>query len=293
MWGMRKTSALLFVALFACGSDSDCPDNVDMNADASGIFGSTTQDAGGLPLNADAGSTSSSDGSVSFGWDGSMSSSGDGGVPWTLADAATGSDAGAGTDAGGNPGGQAGDLPGWKLVWQDEFDGAQGTVPDPSRWVMETGGDGWGNNQQEFDTDRPENASHDGQGFLVLTARKEQYSGKEYTAARLKTQGKFSHTYGRYEARMKLPRGQGMWPAFWMLGNDIGSAGWPSCGEIDIMEHVGKEPNNVYGTLHGPGYSGANGVGASYSAGVFADDVHIFALEWEASEVRWYVDGQL
>ncbi|MFT3927769.1 MAG: glycoside hydrolase family 16 protein [Myxococcales bacterium] len=206
----------------------------------------------------------------------------------------------AGRDAGKPDGksdaGAGQDLPGWKLVWNDEFDGPAGTVPDKTRWVPENKGDGFGNNQLEFDTNRAENAALDGKGQLIITARKEEYMGRHYTSARLKTQGKFEHSYGRYEARMQIPFGQGMWPAFWMLGTNIGSAGWPDCGEIDIMENIGREPTLVHGTLHGPGYSGGNGIGASSSLpkdAHFSDAFHVYAIEWEKEVVRWYVDGEL
>jgi beta-glucanase (GH16 family) len=184
---------------------------------------------------------------------------------------------------------------GWKLVWSDEFDGPAGSLLNASRWVYETGGGGWGNNQLEFDTNRAENASLDGMGELVITARKESYMGRDYTSARVKTQGKFEHGYGRYEARMRIPFGQGIWPAFWMLGADIGSANWPTCGEIDIMENIGREPDTVHGTIHGPGYSGGAGIGAAnkVAQGRFADDYHVFAIEWEKEVIRWYVDGKL
>ena len=193
-------------------------------------------------------------------------------------------------------GGSASALPGWKLVWADEFDGPAGSFPDASRWVADVGGSGWGNNQLEFDTARSENAALDGQGVLVITARKESYMGKMYTSVRLKTQGKFEHTYGRYEARMRIPFGQGMWPAFWMLGANIGATPWPGCGEIDIMENIGKEPDRIHGTLHGPGYSGSNGIGAPTkldASAKYADDYHVFAIEWEKDIVRWYVDSKL
>jgi beta-glucanase (GH16 family) len=189
-----------------------------------------------------------------------------------------------------------GALPGWKLAWSDEFDGPANALPNAQYWQFETGGHGFGNNQLEFNTARPENASLDGQGALVLTARKESYMGSSYTSARLKTQGKLERTHGRFEARMRLPQGQGIWPAFWMLGSDIGGVSWPACGEIDIMENIGKEPTIVHGTLHGPGYSGASGIGAPYSlpnGGRYADDYHVFAIEWEEQVVRWYVDGKL
>jgi beta-glucanase (GH16 family) len=185
---------------------------------------------------------------------------------------------------------------GWKLVWNDEFDGTKGTKLDPSRWVYETGGSGWGNNQLEYDTDRAENASLDGNGELTISAIKESYMGKSYSSVRLNTQGKFEHQYGRYEARMRLPFGQGIWPAFWMLGVDTNNVGWPTRGEIDIMENIGREPDTIHGTLHGPGYSGGNGIGAPSKLAMgqrFADDYHVFAIEWEQNVVRWYADGKL
>jgi beta-glucanase (GH16 family) len=185
------------------------------------------------------------------------------------------------------------------LVWSDEFGAANGSLPDPSKWIMETGGGGWGNHELESYTNRVQNA-HVQNGNLVITAHKETYKGadgitRQYTSARLKTLGLFEQKYGRFEARIKIPRGQGMWPAFWMLGNNIGTVDWPDCGEIDIMENVGKEPEKVYGTIHGPGYWGGNGLGGSYTlpSGKFADNFHIFAVEWEPSSVRFYVDGNL
>jgi len=190
--------------------------------------------------------------------------------------------------------------PSWKLVWSDEFNGRNGARVDSSKWVAETGGGGWGNNELEYYTSRPQNVSQEN-GKLVIKALQEKYSGaggvtRNYTSARLKTLGKFSQTYGRFEARIKIPGGQGIWPAFWMLGNDIEKPGWPGCGEIDIMENIGKEPALVHGTIHGPGYSGANGIGAAYALpGVqrFADDFHLFAVEWEPNAIRFYVDDHL
>ena len=180
---------------------------------------------------------------------------------------------------------------GWKMVWHDEFDGP---AIDRRNWTFDIGGGGWGNNESEFYTDRPENARLE-DGFLILEARKEDYGGREYTSARLKTQGLQSWTYGRIEARLKVPFGQGIWPAFWMLGEDIDAVDWPLCGEIDIMEHVGKDPTRVYGTLHGPGYSGAQGVGGRYTlaTGTLSDTFHTFAVEWEADAFRWYIDDTL
>jgi beta-glucanase (GH16 family) len=200
---------------------------------------------------------------------------------------------------GGRTDASAGDAtprPGWQLVFEDEFDGPSGSLPSADKWVFETGGGGFGNNELEHYTARPENAALDGQGKLVITARAESYMGSKYTSARLKTAGKFEHAYGRYEARLRIPSGQGIWPAFWMLGADIGAKGWPQCGEIDIMENVGKEPALIHGTLHGPGYSGGSAIGKSAELPGkvhFSEDFHEFAVEWEEQAVRWYLDGTL
>jgi beta-glucanase (GH16 family) len=187
----------------------------------------------------------------------------------------------------------------WILVWSDEFGGSNGSAPDSSKWNLETGGDGWGNHELEYYTSRLQNAQIQN-GSLVITALKETYTGtdgvtRNYTSARTKTAGKFEQQYGRFEARIKIPYGQGMWPAFWMLGNDIGTVGWPTCGEIDIMENIGKEPAIVHGTIHGPGYSGGAGIGSSFSlaSGRFADDYHLYAVEWEPNVIRFYVDSNL
>ena len=188
----------------------------------------------------------------------------------------------------------------WTLVWSDEFGGPRGSDVDPSKWVLEVGGGGWGNQELEYYTNRLENA-HVQDGNLVIRAQREKYTDKEnvtrdYTSARLKTQGKFSQNYGKFEARMKIPYGQGLWPAFWMLGDNVDKVDWPACGEIDIMENVGKEPSTVRGTIHGPGYSGGSGLGANYELPTgkrFADDFHTFAVEWEPDAIRFYVDGNL
>ncbi|UWZ59973.1 family 16 glycosylhydrolase [Dactylosporangium aurantiacum] len=187
------------------------------------------------------------------------------------------------------------------LTWSDEFDGPAGSAPNGSKWKYDVGGGGWGNNEQQYYTTSTSNASLNGAGQLVITARRENpanyqchYGTCQYTSARLLTADRFTQAYGRFESRMKLPRGQGIWPAFWMLGADIGSNPWPNSGEIDIMENIGREPNQVHGTIHGPGYSGAEGIGAGYSIGApFADAFHTFAVEWEPNVLRWYVDGNL
>jgi beta-glucanase (GH16 family) len=182
------------------------------------------------------------------------------------------------------------------LVWSDEFNAPAGTPPDPNKWRHDIGGGGWGNNERQYYTDSTSNAAHDGNGNLVITARRENpanyqchYGRCEYTSARLLTANTFTQTYGRFEARIKIPRGQGIWPAFWMLGG----LPWPDRGEIDIMENIGREPNRVYGTLHGPGYSGGNAISSSYTlpSGNFADAFHTFAVDWAPDSVTWYVDG--
>lgn len=181
--------------------------------------------------------------------------------------------------------------PAWRLVWHDEFDG---TTLDTTKWVHETGGNGWGNAELEYYTDRVENARV-ANGYLVIEARQEPFGNRAYTSARLKTQGLATWVYGRIEARIQIPRGQGLWPAFWMLGDNIPQVGWPGCGEIDIMENIGKEPATVHGTVHGPGYSGANGLSSAYAlrTGAFADSFHVFAVEWQPGSIQWYVDSTL
>jgi beta-glucanase (GH16 family) len=188
--------------------------------------------------------------------------------------------------------------PRWKLIWQDEFNGPNGSPVDQSRWNHEIGGGGWGNHELEYYTDRLNN-SFQSDGSLVIKVLKEHFTGtdkktRDYTSARLTTKNKFTATYGRIEARIKIPRGQGMWPAFWMLGADIDTAHWPTCGEIDIMENIGREPATIHGTIHGPGYSGAHGPTAQYSGNsAFADDFHVFAIEWEPEVIRFYCDNVL
>jgi len=186
---------------------------------------------------------------------------------------------------------------GWKLVWSDEFNGPNESAVDRSKWTFEIGGGGWGNQELEYYTDRTENASVH-YGNLVIRALSEKYTGSDgvtrnYTSARLKTLGKFSQTYGRFEARLKIPFGHGLWPAFWMLGDDFDKVGWPACGEIDIMENIGKEPAIVHGSIHGPGFIGGTGLEANYTLPPkqrFADDFHVFAIEWDLDSVSFYVD---
>ncbi|MEU3284969.1 ricin-type beta-trefoil lectin domain protein [Streptomyces longwoodensis] len=187
-------------------------------------------------------------------------------------------------------------------TWSDDFDGSAGSAPSAAKWTLETGGGGNGNHELQYYTNSTGNAALDGNGHLVITARKNTDAGLkcwygtcQYTSARLNTARTFTQKYGHFESRIKVPRGQGVWPAFWMLGDDLGSAGWPASGEIDIMENVGKEPGTVHGTIHGPGYSGAGGIGAGYTlpnGASFADDFHVFAVDWSPTAITWSVDGK-
>lgn len=178
---------------------------------------------------------------------------------------------------------------GWKLVWQDEFDGK--TI-NKANWTYDIGGGGWGNGEAEYYTNRAENARLEN-GNLVIEARQEKYEGSYYTSARLKTQGLQTFQYGRIEARLKVPVGAGTWPAFWMLGSNFNGSNWPDCGELDIMEHLGREPDLILGTMHGPGYSGATGLTKWYRQKTdIAEDFHIYAIEWEKDQVSWFFDGE-
>jgi beta-glucanase (GH16 family) len=188
--------------------------------------------------------------------------------------------------------------PPWKLSWSDEFNGKNGSAPDPAKWTFDIGGRN-PNNELESYTSRSANVQQK-HGDLVITARKESYTGadgvaRQYTSARIRTKGLFSQTYGRFEASIKLPLGKGIWPAFWMLGDNIDSAGWPKCGEIDIFENIG-EPSISYSTLHGPGYSGAHGISAKFAlpAGEAVNTgFHLYAVEWAPNDIKFFFDDKL
>lgn len=187
----------------------------------------------------------------------------------------------------------------WELVWADEFETpTPDNRPDPRKWTYDLGAGGWGNQEEQYYTDRVENVcytSHQGTGCLKITALKDGYGGTTYSSARIKTQGLFEQQYGRFEARMKLPYGPGMWPAFWMLGSNHATDGWPACGEIDIMEYRGYQPNVVSSALHMPGRSGGNPVTQTfgYEHSRFDTDFHVFAVEWDASKIDFFVDNVL
>jgi len=191
-------------------------------------------------------------------------------------------------------------------VWSDEFDGAAGSSVDPAKWSFDLGDGctagicGWGNNEKEYYTNASDNASLDGQGHLAIVARPAvlnttcYYGPCKYTSAKITTRGKMSAAPGRVEARIRIPKGQGLWPAFWMLGNDFGTVGWPASGELDIMENKGSAPSTSSSAIHGPGYSGntpfahANTISAPAT---LADDYHLYAVEWDAVGASFYVDG--
>lgn len=185
----------------------------------------------------------------------------------------------------------------WTLVWSDDFSGAAGTLPDQSKWTFDigTGNNGWGNSELEYYTNKTSNVQLNGDGQLIITARKEQYSGSGFTSARIKTQGLFSQAYGRFEAKLKTPTGPGLWPAFWLLGENIKEVNWPECGEIDIMEQRGQQPSITHGSVHGPGYFGANAKtkGFGLQQGRFDQEYHLYAIEWTSDCIDYYVDNVL
>jgi len=178
------------------------------------------------------------------------------------------------------------------ITMQDEFEVA-GT-PNPSIWGYDIGGNGWGNNELQYYTDRPENVLVE-DGVLKIIARQESFEGAAYTSARLLTKTKFEQKYGRFEARIQLPWGQGIWPAFWLLGDNIDQVNWPNCGEIDIMENRGQEPTLINGTVHGPGYSGGESITKAFELenDRFDTGFHVFGIEWGPEYINFYVDDKL
>jgi beta-glucanase (GH16 family) len=187
----------------------------------------------------------------------------------------------------------------WQLTWSDEFNAPSGSPPDPAKWNIVTGGKGFGNNELETYTARPANIQQQN-GNLVITAQKEDLTGpdgipRHYTSARLNTQTRFAQTYGRFEARIQLPTGKGIWPAFWLLGDNHETAHWPNCGEIDILETIGA-PDTMYSTLHGPGYSGGKGISAKFPlpTGESVNTAfHLYAVEWSPNDIKFFFDDHL
>ena len=191
----------------------------------------------------------------------------------------------------------------WKIVFEDNFDGPQGTFPDAKKWVNDVGGGGWGNREHQYYTRRGRNGFVDGKGNLVIRAQKFNNSNRfscwygkcKYTSARLLTKGKFATKYGKVESRIKLPKGQGIWPAFWMLGTDIDKVSWPRCGEIDIMENLGHQSRKIHGTVHGPGYAGAKGIGKSYKvkkSEVVSENFNTYSIIWTEKKIEWFFNGR-
>jgi len=180
--------------------------------------------------------------------------------------------------------------PGWILAWFDEFDGSG--LPDPSKWGYEVG---FVRNKelQYYTRARPENARLEG-GMLVIESRKEAYETAAYTSASLHTKGKAEFLNGRIEVRAKLPTGRGMWPAIWMLGVNIDQVGWPTCGEIDIMENVGFDPNRIFGTVHTQAYNHVAGTAKGGNLAIAApwESFHVYAVEWSTTEIVFFVDEQ-
>ncbi len=177
---------------------------------------------------------------------------------------------------------------GGRLVWSDEFDASAGTPPDPQSWSPETGDHGWGNGERQAYTDHPENAAHDGRGNLVIRALDK---GGRFTSARFRSKGLRTFRYGRLECRAMLPRGAGLWSAVWALGANIDSVPWPACGEIDMIENVGREPCRVFGTVHCPGHSGKDGLSGDFISPVpFDAGFRIFAVDWSPDRIAWSVD---
>ena len=191
-------------------------------------------------------------------------------------------------------------------MWSDEFNGPAGRKPDSRNWTHEIGDGtangipGWGNDELEYYTDDAQNAATNGRGQLAITARQSDgslscyYGPCQFTSARLISQHKAEFAYGRIETRIKVPAGAGLWPAFWSLGTNIADVGWPQTGEIDIMEFVGRVPNEIFGTIHGPGYSGGASFGGTHDFGVpVSDSFHTVSIEWQPNRIDWYVDGIL
>ncbi len=195
----------------------------------------------------------------------------------------------------------------WIQIWSDEFDGAAGARVDSTKWRYDTtdgcaaGNCGWGNDEKQYYTDSPDNIALNGLGQLQIVARRApagltcHYGPCRYTSAKVTTRGKLDVPPGRVEARIKLPTGQGLWPAFWMLGHGFPAAPWPECGELDIMEHRGSAPATTSSALHGPGYSGNTPFAHAHSLpqGTFADDFHTFSVEWDSLQVRFFVDDSV
>jgi beta-glucanase (GH16 family) len=277
---MRHRHPILFAVVFAtlacaCESSPSAPTAPDAS-DEGVSFSTSAEDAGAaIPIDAALPQPS----------------------PTSVKDAAS-ADADPAEAAPSDDGGSDSSVPGYTLTWSDEFNGPNGTPPDPSKWNYDIGGSGWGNKEREYYTSDLANSQQQG-GYLVVTATPDGASSQQcwygtcsFTSARLNTAGLFSQAYGRFETRAQMPFGQGLWPAIWMLGSNIGSVGWPACGEIDFLETIGSDITDNHGSLHAPSYNPS----ATYSlpnGAQYSDAFHTFAVEWDPGEVRFYVDDQL
>jgi beta-glucanase (GH16 family) len=191
----------------------------------------------------------------------------------------------------------------WKLAWSDEFDGAAGTGVDAGKWTHDIGDGctagicGWGNQEKEYYSNATENVALNGSGQLAITARTAPagltcyYGACRYTSAKIHTRGKMNAAPGRVEARIKLPTGQGLWPAFWMLGSGFPATPWPQCGELDIMEFKGSQPSMMSSAIHGPGYSGATPF--AHAQSMSPAEYHVFSIIWDANSVQFFVDDAM
>jgi beta-glucanase (GH16 family) len=179
--------------------------------------------------------------------------------------------------------------PGRRLLWSDEFDGPASTPPNPKWWTHEIGDHGWGNDEVQRYTDRIANACHDGRGNLAIAVTR---GNEGYNSARLVTKGLVEFTFGRVEARARVPQGAGLWSAVWALGSNIDHTPWPGCGEIDILENLGRQPRRVFGTVHCPGHFGDDGIGGErLDAEDLSDNFHVYAIEWSPHRIEWSLDG--
>jgi beta-glucanase (GH16 family) len=292
----RRCSIVIVVLALGCSNGSASTDAGTGAGGGKGGTGGAPGTGGGSPGTGGGAGTSATGGSSTAGSNGA-GSNGAGGLATGGASGADGSVDGGAT------------LPGWVLTWSDEFNGPDNSAVDATKWVYDTGGTGWGNNELEYYTSGTANAAVVS-GNLVITATTTGASAFTcsypsngpcgYTSARIRTQGKFTQQYGRFEARIQIPEGQGLWPAFWMLGTDISNSAtnWPKCGEIDIMENIGKEPSINHGSLHLPAAGTANddqltGMYTLPGGAKLGDGFHTYAVEWSASAISFYVDDNL
>lgn len=187
----------------------------------------------------------------------------------------------------------------YRLVWHDEFDGLAASAPNSAHWKVDSGGNGWGNRELQYYTSRSSNLRLDGAGHLVITAQRESYTGpdgvtRDYTSSQIETLGRKQFEYGRIQAGIRVPEGQGLWPAFWAIGSDFPRVGWPNSGELDLMENLGSDPFKVYGVMHGPSAtnrSGYNHIASTQSPTSLAAGYHVYGIDWSPGKIVFTLDG--